>query len=128
MDPTYIWVAKKVQGKIGEKRLRSKQLHKTPIISYLYSYIYLLYARSENTKDCQWDQFGPWNSCSKPCGGGAKWRKRKKKADAEKGGKPCLGERIEMVSCNNQACEGKWGISEIVCLEYFKEVILGEFQ
>ena len=109
MDPTYIWVAKKVQGKIGEKRLRSKQLHKTPLISYLYSYINLLYARSENRKDCQWNQFGPWSSCSKPCGGGAKWRKRTKKVNAEKGGKPCQGGKLEMVSCSNQDCAGKCG-------------------
>ena len=110
MDPTYIWVAKGVQGEIGENSFRSKYLHN--VYMYMYKYIYISYALSETPKDCQWNQFGPWSSCSKPCGGGAKWRKRTKMVNAEKGGKPCQGGKLEMVSCNNEACAGKCDTSE----------------
>ena len=40
MDHTYIWVANEVQGKIDEKRLRSKQLHNMYMYPYIYMYTY----------------------------------------------------------------------------------------
>ena len=42
MDPTYIWVAKEVKGKIVEKRFRSKQLHNS-LAKILIHIIFFLY-------------------------------------------------------------------------------------
>ena len=56
--------------------------------------------------DCKWGEYKTL-FCSKTCGGGVKWRKRSKKIRDENGGKPCEGNALQMVECNNQVCTGK---------------------
>ena len=58
--------------------------------------------------DCEWDNFGEWNSCSKSCGGGDKTRTRTVKAIEQNGRNPCLGESNETQSCNVDACPGMY--------------------
>ena len=66
-----------------------------------------LFEPSENTIDCKWNEFGAWSSCSKTCGGGAKWRKRASQIQTVKGGRPCKGDKLEFAECNDQKCAGK---------------------
>ena len=62
--------------------------------------------RIQKAKDCTWAPFGPWSTCSKPCGAGTQRRQRTiaVKADPD-GGKPCrIDGASEIRLCNRQPC------------------------
>ena len=59
---------------------------------------------SSCTEDCQWDQFGTWTSCTKPCDRGSQSRTRLKKEEEKYGGEACTGNSTEYRLCNIQAC------------------------
>lgn len=62
--------------------------------------------RIQKAKDCTWARFGPWSTCSKPCGAGTQRRQRTiaVKADPD-GGKPCrIDGASEIRLCNRQPC------------------------
>ena len=62
--------------------------------------------RIQKAKDCTWSRFGPWSTCSKPCGAGTQRRQRTiaVKADPD-GGKPCrIDGASEIRLCNRQPC------------------------
>jgi len=65
---------------------------------------------------CSWETWGDWSACSKKCGGGQKYRKRKmvgsKKATTTCCNKDlaiCDGPSIEWCGCNTQCCSGSTG-------------------
>ncbi|CAE8614602.1 unnamed protein product, partial [Polarella glacialis] len=65
-------------------------------------------------QDCKWGNWGFWNTCSRPCGGGSMRRARVVSEAPRHGGKPCIAKETEEVApCNNQTCgtciDGEWG-------------------
>ena len=56
--------------------------------------------------DCEWGDFGSWNSCSKTCGGGEKVRIRTKIIEAVGEGNDCNGNTSENKECNTDPCPG----------------------
>lgn len=49
----------------------------------------------------QWQPWGPWEACSKNCGGGFQMRRR------QCGSKVCLGCNQEWRTCNSESCESR---------------------
>ena len=63
---------------------------------------------------CSWTDWEDWSTCSKKCGGGQKYRKRKmvgskKTTCCNKDMAICDGPSIEWCGCNTQCCGGKSG-------------------
>jgi len=50
--------------------------------------------------DCEWDQWGSWQKCSKTCGTGLTIRTRDVKVQEQHGGKPCEGPAKESKECD----------------------------
>lgn len=55
-------------------------------------------------EDCEWDLYGDWSECDKPCGGGTEFRERVVKSEAKYGGENCTGEEREEKQCNVHNC------------------------
>ena len=70
--------------------LKSKGNHE-----YMFCYILV---------DCKWSPWGPWDVCTRTCGGGMQARSRTIVEQERHGGKPCVGDPQEMQGCNMQAC------------------------
>ena len=61
--------------------------------------------QTTRAQNCQWAPFGPWTSCSKPCGAGLQRRQRTVALKAEPGGTPCrINGASETRLCNRQPC------------------------
>ena len=61
--------------------------------------------RIQRPKDCVWTPFGPWLSCSKPCGTGIQRRLRTIAIKADPDGKLCrVDGASEIRLCNRQQC------------------------
>ena len=58
--------------------------------------------------DCKWSPWGPWDVCTRTCGGGMQARSRTIVEQERHGGKPCVGDPQEMQGCNMQACPSKY--------------------
>jgi len=63
---------------------------------------------------CSWTDWEDWSECSKSCGGGQKYRKRKMVGNkattcCNKDLEVCDGPSIEWCGCNTQCCGGKSG-------------------
>ncbi|CAL4153980.1 unnamed protein product, partial [Meganyctiphanes norvegica] len=55
--------------------------------------------------DGEWSNWGPWTTCTLPCGGGVKHRTRVCDAPApSSGGDPCQGQEKLEENCNSAAC------------------------
>ncbi|KAJ8681905.1 hypothetical protein QAD02_017697 [Eretmocerus hayati] len=53
-----------------------------------------------------WSPWGPWNTCSKPCGGGFKVRKRTCEGQSRKDGPiECPGCNFQVEDCNTHPCQ-----------------------
>ncbi|XP_058797788.1 semaphorin-5A [Phymastichus coffea] len=53
-----------------------------------------------------WTNWGPWNSCSRQCGGGFKIRRRICESQSRKDGSvECSGYSYQVEECNNQPCQ-----------------------
>lgn len=60
--------------------------------------------------DGGWGEWGPWQPCSRTCGGGVMFSYREcNHPSPHNGGKYCLGQRVNYQSCNTQACENSQG-------------------
>ena len=57
--------------------------------------------------DCQWNEWGSWESCPVTCGGGIQTRIRSKKVEEQFGGLECAGEDTESQTCGCDPCPGK---------------------
>ncbi|XP_055364320.1 A disintegrin and metalloproteinase with thrombospondin motifs 8-like [Betta splendens] len=71
--------------------------------------------------DGGWSFWGPWQQCSKTCGGGVEFSYRECTDPVpENGGKYCEGQRIRYQSCNSQPCDNNKGKSfrEEQCEKY----------
>ncbi|XP_038817305.1 A disintegrin and metalloproteinase with thrombospondin motifs 8-like [Salvelinus namaycush] len=56
--------------------------------------------------DGGWGAWGPWQQCSRTCGGGVEFSYRECTDPVpQNGGKYCEGQRVQYQSCNTQACE-----------------------
>merc|ERR1719167_2126166 len=55
-------------------------------------------------KNCEWDPWSPWATCSKSCGGGQTQRRRIPRGVAASGGQVCAGRSIEEKKCGEQGC------------------------
>jgi len=55
--------------------------------------------------DCEWNEWGSWTLCTKPCGGGTQNSTRKKKQEALNGGKECSGSDTKSQPCNTDHCK-----------------------
>eukprot|EP00929_Paragymnodinium_shiwhaense_P000590 TRINITY_DN100839_c0_g1_i1.p1 TRINITY_DN100839_c0_g1~~TRINITY_DN100839_c0_g1_i1.p1 ORF type:complete len:1646 (+),score=391.32 TRINITY_DN100839_c0_g1_i1:63-5000(+) len=66
------------------------------------------------TKDCIWDDWTEWSSCTCDCGGGQRNRNRHIKQSPQRGGKPCdITDKEQVEPCNTEPCankciDGKW--------------------
>ena len=58
--------------------------------------------------DCKWSPWGPWDVCTRTCGGGMQARSRTIVEQERHGGKPCVGDPQEMQGCNMQACPSNY--------------------
>ena len=54
--------------------------------------------------DCQWNEWGSWESCPVTCGGGIQTRIRSKKVEEQFGGLECAGEDTESQTCGCDLC------------------------
>lgn len=55
--------------------------------------------------DGGWSAWGPWQRCSRTCGGGVEFSYREcSHPEPQNGGKYCEGQRVQYQSCNTQAC------------------------
>ncbi|XP_051962950.1 A disintegrin and metalloproteinase with thrombospondin motifs 8-like [Xyrauchen texanus] len=71
--------------------------------------------------DGGWEEWGPWQPCSRSCGGGVMFSYREcTQPSPQNGGKYCLGQRVKYQSCNKQTCENILGKSfrEEQCEKY----------
>ena len=56
--------------------------------------------------DCSWGEWTDYGACSEECGGGNQTRVRVKTLELCNGA-PCIGDDIEIQSCNEDCCPGK---------------------
>ncbi|KAF3692583.1 A disintegrin and metalloproteinase with thrombospondin motifs 8 [Channa argus] len=71
--------------------------------------------------DGGWSSWGPWQQCSRTCGGGVEFSYRECTDPLpQNGGKYCEGQRVQYQSCNTQPCENNEGKSfrEEQCEKY----------
>ncbi|KAL0973060.1 hypothetical protein UPYG_G00198360 [Umbra pygmaea] len=71
--------------------------------------------------DGSWSMWGPWQQCSRTCGGGVEFSYREcTDPIPQDGGKYCEGQRVQYQSCNTQACGANHGKSfrEEQCEKY----------
>ncbi|XP_066534172.1 A disintegrin and metalloproteinase with thrombospondin motifs 8 [Hoplias malabaricus] len=71
--------------------------------------------------DGGWGEWGPWQQCSRSCGGGIMFSYRECDTPApQNGGKYCEGQRVQYRSCNTQSCGNGHGKSfrEEQCEKY----------
>ena len=57
--------------------------------------------------DCEWNDWGSWNQCSKSCNSGTQKRTRRVLRRAKFGGKRCSGRTTETRRCNEIPCLSK---------------------
>lgn len=77
--------------------------------------------RPKPVVDGGWGEWGPWQPCSRSCGGGVMFSYREcSRPSPQNGGKYCVGQRVNYQSCNKQACENNRGKSfrEEQCEKY----------
>ena len=60
-----------------------------------------------NLVDCEWNDWGSWNQCSKSCNSGTQKRTRRVLRRAKFGGKQCSGRTTETRRCNEIPCLSK---------------------
>uniref|UniRef100_A0A673C020 ADAM metallopeptidase with thrombospondin type 1 motif, 15b n=1 Tax=Sphaeramia orbicularis TaxID=375764 RepID=A0A673C020_9TELE len=71
--------------------------------------------------DGGWSSWGPWQQCSRTCGGGVEFSYRECTDPVpQNGGKYCEGQRVQYQSCNTQPCDDNSGKSfrEEQCEKY----------
>ncbi|CAI5677638.1 A disintegrin and metalloproteinase with thrombospondin motifs 8 [Oreochromis niloticus] len=71
--------------------------------------------------DGGWSSWGPWQQCSRTCGGGVEFSYREcTNPVPQNGGKYCEGQRVQYQSCNIQPCDNNEGKSfrEEQCEKY----------
>lgn len=71
--------------------------------------------------DGGWSAWGPWQQCSRTCGGGVEFSYREcTNPVPQNGGKYCEGQRVQYQSCNTKPCESSGGKSfrEEQCEKY----------
>ncbi|XP_033969326.1 A disintegrin and metalloproteinase with thrombospondin motifs 8-like [Trematomus bernacchii] len=62
--------------------------------------------------DGGWSLWGPWQQCSRTCGGGVEFSYREcTEPIPQNGGKYCEGQRVQYQSCNTQPCDEDEGKS-----------------
>lgn len=70
----------------------------------------LLFASPQVVVDGGWSSWGPWQHCSRTCGGGVEYSYRECTSPVpQNGGKYCEGQRVQYQSCNTQPCDNKDG-------------------
>ncbi|CAG6007501.1 unnamed protein product [Menidia menidia] len=72
-------------------------------------------------EDGGWSSWGPWQQCSRTCGGGVEFSYRECTDPVpQNGGKYCEGQRVQYQSCNTQPCDSSEGKSfrEEQCEKY----------
>ncbi|XP_050791962.1 A disintegrin and metalloproteinase with thrombospondin motifs 20 isoform X2 [Gopherus flavomarginatus] len=70
--------------------------------------------------DGEWGPWGPYNSCSRTCGGGIKSTTRLcNQPEPRNGGKYCVGRRMKFRSCSTDSCpKGKQDFREQQCSDF----------
>ncbi|XP_043404916.1 A disintegrin and metalloproteinase with thrombospondin motifs 20 isoform X2 [Chelonia mydas] len=70
--------------------------------------------------DGEWGPWGPYNSCSRTCGGGIKSTTRLcNRPEPRNGGKYCVGRRMKFRSCSTDSCpKGKQDFREQQCSDF----------
>ncbi|XP_034625689.1 A disintegrin and metalloproteinase with thrombospondin motifs 20 isoform X3 [Trachemys scripta elegans] len=70
--------------------------------------------------DGEWGPWGPYNSCSRTCGGGIKSTTRLcNRPEPRNGGKYCVGRRMKFRSCSTDSCpKGKQDFREQQCSNF----------
>ncbi|KAM8974414.1 A disintegrin and metalloproteinase with thrombospondin motifs 20 [Pelodytes ibericus] len=70
--------------------------------------------------DGEWGTWGPYNSCSRTCGGGIKSSARGcNRPEPRNGGKYCVGRRMKFRSCNTDSCpKGKIDFRDEQCSHF----------
>ena len=58
--------------------------------------------------DCEWAEWGDWETCSVTCGDGTKSRIRTKAQEALHGGTECPDSNSGSEACNLGPCPSKW--------------------
>ena len=58
--------------------------------------------------DCEWAEWGDWETCSETCGDGTKSRIRTKAQEAQHGGTECPDSNSGSEACNLGPCPSKW--------------------
>ena len=56
--------------------------------------------------NCEWGEWGSWNTCSKTCGGGEKTKTRSKTVTEAYGG-TCMDDSSMTEQCNTNSCPGE---------------------
>ncbi|XP_046892259.1 A disintegrin and metalloproteinase with thrombospondin motifs 8-like [Hypomesus transpacificus] len=86
---------------------------------------YLEATRPRVALDGGWAAWGPWQQCSRTCGGGVEFSYRECSDPVpQNGGQYCTGQRVQYQSCNTQPCQQNQGKSfrEEQCEKYNRPV------
>lgn len=75
-----------------------------------YSALFFLCVLPQMVVDGGWSSWGPWQQCSRTCGGGVEFSYREcTNPVPQNGGKYCEGQRVQYQSCNIQPCDNNEG-------------------
>jgi len=74
-------------------------------------------------RDCEWGPYGEFTDCSVSCGEGLKSRTREIVVEADQGGRKCIGEPVQELSCFLRPCGidcewdewGDWSTCSLTC-------------
>ena len=105
--------AMKIPVQVMLKRLdRILTLHiLIQIVIYICNFILLV--------NCLWNEFGPWSNCTEECDGGTQTRVRTIQQEAAFGGMTCQGYATESRNCNEEPCQRKYLIEDVISIQNF---------
>ena len=70
--------------------------------------------------NCLWNEFGPWSNCTEECDGGTQTRVRTIQQEAAFGGMTCQGYATESRNCNEEPCQRKYLLKDVICIQNSK--------
>ena len=93
-------------------RILTQHMRLLQIAIYIHNFIVLV--------NCLWNEFGPWSNCTEECDGGTQTRVRTIQQEAAYGGMTCQGYATESRNCNEEPCQRKYLLIDVICIQNSK--------